>query len=328
MALEIEDPIAAVHQVDWLLQAAVATWLFAFGAAVGSFLNVVAYRLPRGASLIYPGSACPRCGQSIRWYDNIPIWGWIRLGGRCRDCRAPISIRYPLVEAATAGSFVLLAWSDLFLTHLHWLVLVRHLLLVSLLLTAALIELDGSPVPLGMLVLAAGLGVVIPLRAPIVDQGLESVIYQLAIGWRESLRHLGVAASISALAWPLFGRGPRALRAASIALCETAMVGALESWNVAALASAAAAIGVAVWRSPPAPANAESGEGRAAEGWARWLGPATLALLVVRPLAGPWASGLWNSKRPLALVGAAVIALASAVSWFRDRGSPPTRYQA
>jgi leader peptidase (prepilin peptidase) / N-methyltransferase len=72
------------------------------GAVFGSFLNVVAYRLPRGESLSRPRSRCPGCGTQIRAYDNIPILSWLFLRGRCRDCGEPISPRYPLVEAGTA----------------------------------------------------------------------------------------------------------------------------------------------------------------------------------------------------------------------------------
>jgi leader peptidase (prepilin peptidase)/N-methyltransferase len=72
---------------------------------VGSFLNVVIWRLPRGESLLHPGSHCPACDRPVRWYDNVPVLGWLWLRGCCRDCRAPISARYPLVEAATALLF-------------------------------------------------------------------------------------------------------------------------------------------------------------------------------------------------------------------------------
>jgi leader peptidase (prepilin peptidase)/N-methyltransferase len=71
------------------------------GAIFGSFLNVVAYRLPRGESLSRPRSRCPQCQTTIRPYDNVPVLSWLVLRGRCRDCRAPISARYPLVEAVT-----------------------------------------------------------------------------------------------------------------------------------------------------------------------------------------------------------------------------------
>ena len=73
----------------------------ALGTAIGSFLNVVIHRVPLGESIVTPGSHCPRCGKGIRWYDNVPVLGWLWLGGRCRDCRAPISARYPLVELLT-----------------------------------------------------------------------------------------------------------------------------------------------------------------------------------------------------------------------------------
>jgi len=73
-----------------------------FGLAIGSFLNVVAYRLPRLESLVRPRSRCPQCQTQIRSRDNIPVLGWLLLRGRCRDCGTPISARYPLVEAATA----------------------------------------------------------------------------------------------------------------------------------------------------------------------------------------------------------------------------------
>jgi len=75
------------------------------GAIVGSFLNVVAYRLPRGESLVSPGSHCPACGAPIAPYDNIPVASWLILRGRCRSCGEPISIQYPLVEALTAVAF-------------------------------------------------------------------------------------------------------------------------------------------------------------------------------------------------------------------------------
>ncbi|MBS1195983.1 MAG: Prepilin peptidase [Actinobacteria bacterium] len=80
------------------------------GLIVGSFLNVVAYRVPRGLSVIRPRSACPGCGHEIRSRDNIPLLSWILLRGRCRDCGSGISVRYPLVEAGTAAAFALLAW--------------------------------------------------------------------------------------------------------------------------------------------------------------------------------------------------------------------------
>lgn len=80
-------------------------FFFAFGATVGSFLNVVAYRLPKGLDIVRPPSACPACGTKLTWRENVPIVGWIMLRGRCRFCKSPISPEYPLVEFVVAVLF-------------------------------------------------------------------------------------------------------------------------------------------------------------------------------------------------------------------------------
>jgi len=77
-------------------------WFTAVGACVGSFLNVVIYRAPRGKSIVSPPSHYPNCKHKIRSYDNIPIFGWFLLGGKCRDCKMPISFRYPLIETVAS----------------------------------------------------------------------------------------------------------------------------------------------------------------------------------------------------------------------------------
>lgn len=79
------------------------------GLTIGSFLNVVAYRVPAGLSVVRPASACPGCGHGIRGRDNVPVVSWLALGGRCRDCRMSISARYPLVELLTGVAFLLVA---------------------------------------------------------------------------------------------------------------------------------------------------------------------------------------------------------------------------
>jgi leader peptidase (prepilin peptidase) / N-methyltransferase len=80
-----------------------------FGLLVGSFLNVVAYRVPAGLSIVSPPSACPRCGEQIKPYDNVPVVSWLLLRAKCRSCREPISARYPLVELATGILFIFVA---------------------------------------------------------------------------------------------------------------------------------------------------------------------------------------------------------------------------
>jgi len=87
-----------MSESDPVLIAVLCLWFVLFGGCVGSFLNVLVYRLPRRKSLVHPPSHCPQCGHLIRWYDNVPVIGWIKLRGKCRDCRLPISFRYPCVE--------------------------------------------------------------------------------------------------------------------------------------------------------------------------------------------------------------------------------------
>ena len=81
-----------------------------FGAVIGSFLNVCIVRLPADQSVVSPPSRCPRCGKPVEWRDNIPVFSWLILGGKCRGCREPISILYPLVELATAVLWGVMAW--------------------------------------------------------------------------------------------------------------------------------------------------------------------------------------------------------------------------
>ena len=83
-----------------------------FGAIIGSFLNVVIHRLPRAESIVFPNSRCPSCAVEIHPWDNVPVISYLILRGRCRACRAPISIRYPAVEALTAVMYALVFWRD------------------------------------------------------------------------------------------------------------------------------------------------------------------------------------------------------------------------
>jgi len=113
------------------------------GLAIGSFLNVVIYRVPAGVSVVSPASRCPSCDHAIRNRHNIPVLGWLILGGRCADCKASISPRYPLVEAATAALFVVLT---LRLAHLH-LALAAYLYFAAAGLALAMIDFDHKRLP-------------------------------------------------------------------------------------------------------------------------------------------------------------------------------------
>jgi leader peptidase (prepilin peptidase)/N-methyltransferase len=129
------------------------------GLIIGSFLNVVAYRVPRHESLVSPGSHCTNCGVDVKPYDNIPVLGWLLLRGRCRACHAKISPRYPLVEALTAVLAVAV-------------VLVKHsphdialgLVLLVVLVPVALIDLDHRIIPnrimLPAAIAAVGIGLI------------------------------------------------------------------------------------------------------------------------------------------------------------------------
>jgi leader peptidase (prepilin peptidase) / N-methyltransferase len=132
------------------------------GALIGSFLNVCIHRIPRGESIIQPRSRCPYCQAMIRFYDNLPILSFFILRGRCRQCRAPISWRYPLVEMINTVGYLFLLWKF----GLGWQLLV-YALLFSALVAVTFIDLSHQIVPdritlPGMVVGAAAAATVLP----------------------------------------------------------------------------------------------------------------------------------------------------------------------
>lgn len=126
-----------------------------FGLMVGSFLNVCIARLPRGESIVSPPSTCPKCGRLINWRDNIPVISYLLLGGKCRACSLPISVRYPMVEATTAVLFMLQAMAEP-APGVH---LASRLVFTALLVALAVTDLETFrlPNPLTLGGLAAGL---------------------------------------------------------------------------------------------------------------------------------------------------------------------------
>jgi len=178
----------------------ILSWLFVFGSCIGSFLNVVIYRTPRGMSL-WGSSRCPRCRVRIPAWDNLPVFGWLKLRGRCRTCRLPISARYPLVELTVGLVILVLATLEILLSAVNlpdcgerttmrlsvsWLIghprwdligtCLLHSGLVCVLLSWALIRYDGYAVPLryaaGALVTAwLWIGLALLLRPDIWQQG-------------------------------------------------------------------------------------------------------------------------------------------------------------
>ena len=167
----------------WVMETVTSLWFLAIGCCVGSFLNVVVYREPRGLAVGLPRSRCPKCQNAIQPRDNIPIIGWLRLWGRCRTCQLPISPRYPLIEAAIGAMFVALLHRELLsgggnlpvrnintykgvvwvLWYTKWDLLgiyLFHLLLLVVLWGAALIEHDGFAWPRRMFRFAVWFGLV------------------------------------------------------------------------------------------------------------------------------------------------------------------------
>ncbi|MGH2413932.1 MAG: prepilin peptidase [Microcystaceae cyanobacterium] len=128
--------------MDKLVAAITTPFVFAFGASIGSFFNVVVYRLPAQLSLLHPPSRCPHCLHPLSKQENIPVLGWLWLKGRCRWCKTPISIRYPLIEAATGLLFVLVFWQFGF--HLA---AIKYWVFLSWLVVLALIDLDTMTLP-------------------------------------------------------------------------------------------------------------------------------------------------------------------------------------
>ena len=132
-----------------LMSPTIAALIALLGACVGSFINVVAWRLPRQESVVLPASHCPRCGARLRWWENLPVLSWLLLGGRCNHCGAAIRLRYPAVELLSAGLFVAAAGaapSGLGKAAAP-LVVLAGWLLVGLLLPLLLIDLDQLWLP-------------------------------------------------------------------------------------------------------------------------------------------------------------------------------------
>ena len=129
-----------MNEIPPALVAGLAT---VFGLVVGSFLNVVVHRVPRGESVVSPPSACPRCHHHVRARHNVPVLGWLLLRGRCYDCGSAISPRYPLVETGTGALFALAGWqfAD------EPVSLVAYLVFAAVAVALALIDLDVHRLP-------------------------------------------------------------------------------------------------------------------------------------------------------------------------------------
>ncbi|HJU41643.1 MAG TPA: prepilin peptidase [Vicinamibacterales bacterium] len=191
----------------WLIVAGV------LGACIGSFLNVVVYRLPLGQSLVKPPSRCPKCGYRLKWYDNVPVFGWLLLGGRCRECKNGISIQYPIVEFITAALFVIVVW----VTPPGPLV-VSRLLLVCILIALFGIDLEHQILPNSITLPGIVAGLLLSTIAP--------------PGWRDAL--IGTVlggAVLYAIAWGYYlWRREEGLGMGDVKML--AMIGAFLGWKM------------------------------------------------------------------------------------------------
>lgn len=166
--------------VEWIW----LVFIFALGACIGSFLNVVIYRLPREKSLVSPPSACPACEKPIPFYDNIPLFSWLILRGRCRKCKAPISVRYFIVELATAilfgGLYLWFFWFQFRDTQIAgespmqrffeggWLFYIAVITLTAAFLSASAIDLELWIIPIELCWFVTAVGVFASAAAPLV----------------------------------------------------------------------------------------------------------------------------------------------------------------
>jgi leader peptidase (prepilin peptidase) / N-methyltransferase len=183
------------------------------GMCIGSFLNVCIYRLPHGHSIVSPPSSCPVCNASIKWYDNIPVVSYILLKGRCRRCKTPISVRYPMVELLT-GLFALITCMEFGLTFFALI----YFFFITALLVITFIDIDHRIIP-------------DIISLPGIPLGVAASFVLPDIGWLNSL--LGILAgggSLLLIAWGYqLIRGKDGMGGGDIKLL--AMIGAFLGWK-------------------------------------------------------------------------------------------------
>ncbi len=301
-----------------------AIWMGMLGACLGSFLNVIVYRLPRGMSIVAPGSRCPHCRQPIRWHHNIPIVSWLVLRGRCTDCGSRIAVRYPLVEAVTA-SFFLLAFatepepavgSGLPAGHIVRMAAAGyHGLLMTWLFCFWLTEREaGHPesrrfpwwlaacgVACGPLLYAAAAGV---WQATAIDgASLTPIVEPSAPGLARRGLGMLVAGLLAGAAWPVLAVGPMGRQGRLVGVAGLLVVGGFLGPALAMLAAVAAATALLVatcgtrWLALPGSLS-----------WTTCLLCIMLAWLLARPAIVPSLADACQMVGKPALSGCAVLA--------------------
>lgn len=206
----------------------VAFLIFSLGASVGSFLNVVVYRLPANLSLLHPPSRCPHCLHKLGKSENVPILGWLWLRGRCAHCHAPIAVRYPLVEAVTGSLFLLV-----FLTFGFSVVTPGYWAFFSWLLALALIDLDTMTLPHALTQSGLVMGLVFQgILGLATSHSLGGMITQVMVGVMGAVVGLWTLELIERLGTLALGKAAMGAGDAKLA----AMMGAWLGWGYVLLA--------------------------------------------------------------------------------------------
>jgi len=162
-----------------------ASAIFVLGLIFGSFLNVCIYRLPRDLSVVHPRSACPKCQTQIRAFDNIPVVSWLILGGRCRNCKTPISFRYAAVELLTGALFVV-CYAHFGLT----LATLKYCLLGFLLLGLIFTDAETHLLPDELTLTGLVAGVILSLFVPVNDLASQMLPWLVRLPATSNLSHL------------------------------------------------------------------------------------------------------------------------------------------
>ncbi|MBE9208354.1 prepilin peptidase [Nostoc sp. LEGE 06077] len=225
--------------MDFLTAVPAITVVFALGASIGSFINVVVYRIPAGLSILWPPSRCPHCLNQLKAYDNVPVLGWLWLRGKCRYCKNKIAVRYPVVEAITGLIFV-----AIFLVFQISIATLGYWAFCSWLLALALIDLDTMTLPnaLTQSGLVVGLGYQI-ISGFVPEASSGGIIRHLMMGIVGAVVGLWLFDSIALGGSIVLGKTAMGAGDAKLA----AMMGAWLGWRYLLLASLiACAVGVLI----------------------------------------------------------------------------------
>ncbi len=312
--------LLAYHSNDLILflpdamRVFLAVWLFAVGGCIGSFLNVVVLRMPAGISIARSGSRCPICLHPIRWFDNIPIFSWLALRGRCRDCGTPISIRYPLVELLVACIFLVLGLASglgsganlpLPIDAPHyfrfpaieaWSVYAFHIVAIVTITGAALIERDRHEVPRRLFLPAILIGFLAPIGFPLLHP-VGAFANMPNLHWTRGLADAscGLLAGIllGAATWPATSRQPWRPGGDRTAILACVTVGLCVGWQASSAVIAIASL-TFLFGSTIGGLNTRVTRGS----WCSYLAPSLLAYIILWRLLVGWlpllgAEGPW-----------------------------------